>query len=371
MYSLSVTLVSIVNMYTVQGVSYQAHRLESLCGSAGEKQTIDLNLQPYIFTFNSTNKSFLKCHLELRLHSDLYGFSVFTEVLDLERSGDCGRDFLQFGREFLIFTSRKSAKMCQKMDHTERILRQDGSLYDIDYKGVPHEKREYLETVKREMDIWLAINPPKPGEGNKKVQLVVTPVKKKCPVDDRYYRQCPGTDRCIKRELFCDGIINCDGAPKDEQEEYCLIKSSSGTNDIFLSIPIIIIIVVFSIVGLMFLIFLGKLITLAFKRKTANLVQSNCQSETQALRDPISTTFCETSNTRGGLRALHSQLSGSSTISASLPPSAPSVSESDVEILTLPPHPPPYSEAVGTIYKDDPPKYTELPEEAHEVLFKR
>ena len=36
----------------------------------------------------------------------------------------------------------------------------------------------------------------------------------------------------------------------------------------------------------------------------------------------------------------------------------------------LPPHPPSYSEAIGVDYKDDPPKYSEVPEETHMVIDK-
>ena len=60
-------------------------------------------------------------------------------------------------------------------------------------------------------------------------------------------RRCPSSSgQCIKRELFCDGQINCGGEEKDEQIEYCL-KNRGG--DLAMTIPIIILIVVFSIVG--------------------------------------------------------------------------------------------------------------------------
>jgi hypothetical protein len=359
-----ITLLSIGHQSSAAQISpYSTYRLETLCGRSHEKQTLDLHNQAHVFTFNSTNTDLLNCHLELQLHTDTLGFAVFTETMKLERTKDCTKDFVQFGRDFLLFTSHKSAKKCGTVEPTKRILREDGSLYDIDYKATAHNAREYIEAVDKEMDIWLSIHPPKPGKPSKELKLIVTPFKKSCVQDDHYYRKCPGTDKCIKQELFCDGIINCDGAPKDEQEEYCLFASSIGNGDIILSIPIIILIVVFSIVGLMFFIFIGKLFTLALKRKTR---EPAAEAERRALHDPISTTLCDNSNPSQGLRALHSQLSGTSTNSTT--PSAPSTSESEVE--TLPPHPPPYSEVVGTVYKDAPPKYTEHAQDQHEVLFK-
>jgi len=359
------SLAIIQHSQAAQVAPYKDYRLEALCGKNRDKQSLYLHNQAHVFTFNSTNKELVKCHLELHLHSDTFGFSVFTEVMKLDTSKDCTRDFLQFGRDFLLFTSHKSAKKCGTIGHTDRILREDGSLYDIDYKETPHQRREYIEAEDKEMDIWLSIHPPKPGQPGKELKLIVTPFKKACVTDDHYYRKCPGTDKCIKRELFCDGIINCDGAPKDEQEEYCLLTSSIGSGDIFISIPIIILIVVFSIVGLMFLIFIGKLFMLAFKRKARG---PNLETETRALQDPISRSLCNNSNPTGGMRALHSQLSGTSTNSTTA--SAPSTSESAMEILTLPPHPPSYSEVVGVVYKDDPPEYTEHPQDSHQVLFK-
>ena len=40
----------------------------------------------------------VRCHLELELHSDQFGFSVFTEEMNFELTKDCTRDYYQFGR---------------------------------------------------------------------------------------------------------------------------------------------------------------------------------------------------------------------------------------------------------------------------------
>ena len=77
---------------------YKEYRLEALCGKSREKQSLYLHNQAHVFTFNSSNKELLKCHLELHLHSDTFGFSIFIESMKLDNTKDCTRDFVQFGR---------------------------------------------------------------------------------------------------------------------------------------------------------------------------------------------------------------------------------------------------------------------------------
>ena len=120
-------------------------------------------------------------------------------------------------RDFLLFTSQKSPKKCGSISHTIPILREDGFLHDIDYKRTLQQEREYIEATAKEMDIWLSIHPPRPGQPAKELRLIVTPFKKSCDMNDKDYRKCPGTEKCIKQELFCDGIINCAGDPKDKR----------------------------------------------------------------------------------------------------------------------------------------------------------
>ena len=77
---------------------YKHFNLERLCGPVKNKQSLYLHNQAHQFTFNATNKELIKCHLELHLHSDIFGFSVFIQEMKLGDSEDCSRDFLQFGR---------------------------------------------------------------------------------------------------------------------------------------------------------------------------------------------------------------------------------------------------------------------------------
>ena len=193
-------------------------------------------------------------------------------------------------------------------------------------------RREYIEATDKEMDIWISVRPPQSGQESKELKLIVTPFKKFCNSEDNYYRKCPGTNRCIREELFCDGIVNCDGQPKDEEEETC---SSLGSVDVFPSIPIIIIIVVSGIVGLMMIIFL---VTRLRNKLRAGRAEPGPEVERRALRD-LSPTAPSTSVEVGvGAPPLSSQPS-----------------------LPLPYNPPSYSEVMGVQYKDDPPKYSEYP----------
>ena len=81
---------------------YKHFNLARLCGPVNNKQSLYLHNQAHQFTFNATNKELIKCHLELHLHSDIFGFSVFIQEMKLEQTEDCSRDFLQFGRFVLI-----------------------------------------------------------------------------------------------------------------------------------------------------------------------------------------------------------------------------------------------------------------------------
>ena len=79
----------------------------------------------------------------------------------------------------------------------------------------------------------------------------------------------------------------------------------------------------------------------------------------RALRDPISANSpASPSDSSRGLQALRSQLSSGSNTELSQP-TAP-----------LPFNPPSYSEVMGVQYKDDPPKYSEFPQESHTVIDK-
>jgi len=344
---------------------YQHHRIEDLCKASNQQKVeLALNNKPTVLTLNSSVLLAIRCHLELELHSDQFGFSVFTEEMNFELTKDCTRDYYQFGRDFLVFTSHKGPKRCGKWDPARRVLREDGSLLRLDYGRTPRSRREYIEDVDKEMDLWLVVHPSRKGQPNKQLKLVITPFKKHCAPNDHYYRRCPSTKQpqCIRRELFCDGQINCGGHEKDEQMEYCIAHLGSGV-DMFMTIPIIILIVVFSIVGLMFLLFLIKMFAthLKPKRRAERRVDRGHRQveQTMSLCPPPTAAAAQEGR---GLRALQAQLSSNpsdSQPSAPLSPLAP-------DHPGLPSLPPSYTEAVSTsstpLYPCAPPKYSELPE---------
>jgi len=293
--------------------SYKKYDLVELCGRSEGKKTINMGGVAHQFILNGTHRNIINCHLELELSYKTFGFAVFIESMKLDTTKDCKKDFLQFGRDFLLFTSHKSDKKCGTIPAAGDLGRM--SVED-------RRRREYIEATDKEMDIWISVRPPAYGQERKELKLIVTPFKKSCGSQDNHYRKCPGTNRCIRHELFCDGIVNCDGHSKDENEESCL-NSSLGSVDVFPSIPIIILIVVFGIVGLMILIFVVRWLSLILRGRPAQL---GPEVERRALRE--------------------------------LSPSAPSQTSAP-----LPYNPPSYSEVMAVQYKDDPPKYTEYPTE--------
>ena len=101
----------------------------------------------------------------------------------------------------------------------------------------------------------------------------------------------------------------------------------------FLSLPIIILIILCSIVVLLFVIVMLKLATMSWKLRTR---EANVDEE--MVRNDLP---------HDNQRGLTSPTSGTSAI-----PSAPSTF-----IPSLPPHPPTYSQAIGVSFKDDTPMY--------------
>lgn len=324
------------------------------CGKM--KQSLYLHNQAHQFTFNTTNKEPFKCHLELHLHSDNFGFSIFINSMRLDT--DCNKDFLQYGRDWTFITSSKSDKICGILQPYETEVFESSSQRLKSLKA-----REYIESTDKEMDVWLAVNPPGPGEPAKYLSLTVTPFKKKCHEGDQYYRKCPGSERCIKHELFCDGIVNCDGEPKDEQEEYCLVNSSINNVDMFLSIPILILIIIFALLGVMFVIFMIRLLFITLNSKRQQSGSSN-EGERRALQNysPSPRSHLTPESPNRGLAGLQTRLTTIHPDRASAPPPTSN--------NQLPPHPPSYNEVMGVEFKEDPPKYTETPEEAHLVIDK-
>lgn len=202
--------------------TYKEYRLEKLCGPTMIKRSLYLNNQPSIFTFNSTSNIRLKCHVELHLFATDFGFSVFTEALMLDDTPTCMTDYVQFGRDFVFLTSHKSEKQCGKVKPTSAIVDSEGNLLHRDFGSTPFTRRSYVEETDAEMDMWMEIHPTY-GNNSKEIKLIVTPFRKSCLKSGIYkdYRPCPGSTKCIRSNLFCDGVINCPEMPKDEEADHC------------------------------------------------------------------------------------------------------------------------------------------------------
>ena len=170
---------------------------------------IALGTRVHVFSFNSSDSNLqtLKCHLELSVPSSLFGFSVFLEEMSLAGSvqSGCPHDFVQFGRDILFVTTHMSSKYCGDI---ETPLTTDiAGVTNIHFPVTPLASRIYREDSDREMDIWIHVT--KEDQVEKILSLVVTPVMKNCKGKGRDYKQCGYRESCIRKELFCDGRVNC------------------------------------------------------------------------------------------------------------------------------------------------------------------
>ena len=88
--------------------------------------------------------------------------------------------------------------------------------------------REYLQTEDHRMYVWLRLGGPTFSPAWRSVRLVVTPVLKTCDTSDIWWTPCgqSGPGPCVRRDLLCDGIVNC-GA-REEAEERCRTRVKTG-----------------------------------------------------------------------------------------------------------------------------------------------
>ena len=83
------------------------------------------------------------------------------------------------------------------------------------FPGSRLETRMYIEDSDRELDIWIHIRSPDDDLEEKLITLVVTPGKKTCKTKDRTYEKCGHRSSCVRKELFCDGRVNCAGLGRE------------------------------------------------------------------------------------------------------------------------------------------------------------
>jgi len=204
---------------------YQHYNLSSLCGEAGSVVPLYLGRQESVFHIQSPHRGVEECHLRLRVFSDFYGQAVFIKKM---RSDSCDSDYLQFGRSsFLGLAYDKSQKYCETIDLPTEVFSIDGSLHDMDFGSSPFALRSYVEEHTDQMDVWISLSPQTQAEQDS-VSFVVTPFAKMCMEHDAIYRQCPGSHSCVRRQLFCDGVVNCPHAWQESEETDCKFPHLRG-----------------------------------------------------------------------------------------------------------------------------------------------
>lgn len=321
---------------------YKNVSLAKGCGFGGQKQNYYLNKGAIVFHFNSSEHNFrgLDCHLEIHVHSKALGISVFIDTLELENTKDCSRDSLQFGRDKLFITTHTSSKYCGSYPAvTQRLDPESGSLLGYDFSNKSYALREYTEYEDVEIDIWLKVVPSQ--RINKLVKLLVAPSKEGCVADD-YYKRCDNSIQCFKRELFCEKVVKCAVLKGEDLDRFCPSKDSPGS---FLYLPVIIIIIVFSIIIFSLLGFGLKILVKHFTRDR-HFRSVSCTG-------PVAVQGVAGSSVRIG-----SSLS-SAERQALRDRHVESLSVCSQELNISPP-PPPYSQVVEQEMKELPPKYDDI-----------
>ena len=104
---------------------------------------------------------------------------------------------------------------------------------EIDYGDTELRGREHMELEDNAMYLWLRVS-HRPDLGER-VRLIVTPVQRQCSSTDIFWTPCSSARSrgpCVRRDLLCDGIVNCgqEISSMDESPEVCRsrVKSSPG-----------------------------------------------------------------------------------------------------------------------------------------------
>jgi len=203
---------------TINSSTYVETRLQDECLKRKGKLRIKLKSEVNLITFNSSqisgsnNREGLHCHLELSVPSTQFGLSVFIEEMNL---GSCDQDFIQFGRDILFVTTHLSRRYCGH--HSPPSVTSHMGHRRFSLPPGTAANRYYTEDSDREMDVWIVLQ----DTTNKYLTLVVTPYKKSCKRSDSQYIQCDNSKHCVRKDLFCDGRVNCawpHSLPADESQ---------------------------------------------------------------------------------------------------------------------------------------------------------
>ena len=164
----------------------------------------------------------------------------------------------------------------------------------------------------------------------------------------RQFAQCPGSARCYNAQLFCRSLAKCGGLDLETWKRNCV---TPGTSD-GLQLPLAIIVAVFCVIAATFL---GLGAKLLYQHCAGGAGRGRGEGEGAC---------------RGRGDSLHLR-------SMAVSPSTPLREEEErggggggggrrlearEEVGALPALPPSYSEAVaaGAVFKDDPPKYSDI-----------
>ena len=260
-------------------------RLEAECVRNNNKLRFNLQQDVNIFTFNSSNflLDSLNCHLELVVASPEYGISVFIEEMSLSGSvSSCPDDYLQFSRDILFVTTHASRKYCGIIEHP--VSQTVGGVSTITFPATPLSGRVYSEEEDMDMDMWLQVRNIQGRRGNEKfLTLVVTPYRKTCKNNEEFI-SCVNYASCIKKDLFCDGRVNCPahighlGHPVDEEgcEELDNKEEASGG-------PGLELLLFFGVISLSF----GICCILILKRIKDSSKMRTCSAERQQLEEIV------------------------------------------------------------------------------------
>ena len=75
------------------------------------------------------------------------------------------------------------------------------------------------------MDVWIKILA---GTSLKQLRMIVTPLMTECDRHNLWWTRCSSGSGCVRRDVVCDGVINCDN---DEEQNMCPPRVTSGDAD--------------------------------------------------------------------------------------------------------------------------------------------
>ena len=216
--SLTLTVMMYPVMVNPSNNVYIEHKLENLCRDNNRKVSVNLGKQPAALLFNNTIN--LQCYLKLRTPQD-FGFFVFFDTVRLETASNCSRDFVQFGKDFFFVSSIKSQKFCENFESRDATENSEESSEDEN----DFDSRIFTELGTNEMDVWIKILA---GTSLKQLRMIVTPLMTECDRHNLWWTRCSSGSGCVRRDVVCDGVINCDN---DEEQNMCPPRVTSGDAD--------------------------------------------------------------------------------------------------------------------------------------------